>query len=302
MFRRDLSVCALAALFSASPAVAAPVSNAAVYSSGEYNISIAKIAVDNAGNVYAIGSQLVTVGSYIAKSVFVTKTDSTGATVYITRLGGKGEDIALGIGVDASGRVFGAGYTTSPDFPRLHAIQTERSTAGATGFVFALDPSGNLLWSTYFGGSGTPHGFVGSSVKALAVDAAGNVYIAGTSQLSNLLTTPGAYRSTGNFSTVTYNISNGFVAKLAPTGQLVFSTWLGGSLIDCNLQGCIYGGSRMDAGTAVAVDSAGDIFVAGYTDSSDFPVTPGAFHNATPEVFCPPNAFCPAMNVFYNAF
>ena len=111
MFRRDLSVCALAALFSASPAVAAPVSNAAVYSSGEYNISIAKIAVDNAGNVYAIGSQLVTVGSYIAKSVFVTKTDSTGATVYITRLGGKGEDIALGIGVDASGRVFGAGYT-----------------------------------------------------------------------------------------------------------------------------------------------------------------------------------------------
>src|SRR5665213_4106299 len=142
MSRRNLTVCALAALFSASPAVAAPVPNAAVYSGGEYNISIAKIAVDNAGNVYAIGSQLVTVGSYTAKSVFVTKTDATGATVYITRLGGKGEDIALGIGVDASGRVFGAGYTTSPDFPLLHAIQTERSTAGTTGFVFALDPSG----------------------------------------------------------------------------------------------------------------------------------------------------------------
>ena len=275
--------------------------NAAIYAGGEYNISIAKTAVDAVGNLYAIGSQLVTVGSYTAHSVFVTKIDPTGATVYITKLGGKGDDIALGIGLDASGRVFGGGYTTSPDFPLLHALQTETSSQGTTAFVFALDASGSLLWSTYFGGSGVPHGSTGSSVKAVAADAAGNCYIAGTSQLPNLLTTPGAYQTAGNFGTVTEQISNGFVAKFSPTGQLVYSTWLQGNLIDCNFQGCFYMSPRIDAGTAIAVESSGAAYVAGYTDSSDFPVTPGAFQTASPPL-CPAGAFCPYTLQFYSAF
>jgi uncharacterized protein (TIGR03437 family) len=287
---------------SLSCALAAPNLNAALYAGGEYNISIAKTTLDAAGNIYAIGSQLVTVGSYTAHTVFVTKIDPTGAPVYITRLGGKGDDIALGIGVDASGRVFGGGYTTSPDFPLLHALQTDPSTQGTTGFVFALDASGNLLWSTYFGGSGTPHGFTGSSVKGLAVDATGNAYVTGTSQLANLLTTPGAYQTTVNFNAVvTTQNSTGFVAKFNPTGQLVYSTWLGGNDIDCNSQECFYDDAKSDAGTAIAVDSTGAAYVAGYTDSTDFPVTPGAFQTTAPS-FCQPNTFCPAMNEFYNAF
>ena len=60
---------------------------AALYAGGEYNVSIAKTTVDAAGNLYAIGSQLVTIGSYTAHTIFVTKIDATGATVYITRLG-----------------------------------------------------------------------------------------------------------------------------------------------------------------------------------------------------------------------
>jgi len=287
---------------SVSCAIAAPNLNAAFYAGGEYNISIAKTTVDAAGNIYAIGSQLVNVGSYIAHTVFVTKIDATGAAVYITRLGGKGDDIALGIGVDATGRVFGGGYTTSPDFPLLHPLQTDPSAQGTTGFVFALDASGNLLWSTYFGGSGSPHGSTGSSVKALAVDAAGNAYITGTSQLANLLTTPGAYKTAVNFNAVvTRQNSTGFVAKFTSTGQLVYSTWLGGTAIDCNSQECFNDDAKIDAGTAIAIDSAGAAYVAGYTDSTDFPVTPGAFQTAAP-VLCTPNMFCTYLNEFYNAF
>ena len=201
---------------SVSPATSAAAANSVVYAGAEYNISIARTAVDAAGNVYAIGAQLVTVGTYTAHTVFVTKVDPTGATVYITRLSGKGDDIATGIGVDATGRVVGAGHTTSPDFPLLHAVQTETSSQGTTGFVFALDTSGVLAWSTYWAGSGAPHGFDGGSVKAIAVDASGSAYVTGTSELSNMVTTPGAFQQNGNFGTVTPQISNGFVTKFGP--------------------------------------------------------------------------------------
>ena len=274
---------------------------ASIYAGGEYNVSIAKTTVDPAGNIYAIGSQLVTVGSYTAHTVFVTKIDSTGATVFITRLGGKGDDIALGIGVDAQGRIFGGGYTTSPDFPLLNAIQTQPSSVGTTGFVFSLDTSGNLRWSSYFGGSGPARGFAGSSIKALVTDSAGNTYVTGTSQSPNLQVTAGAFQSSGQFVTVSQQISTGFVAKFAPSGQLVYSTWLGGSLIDCNVQGCFHNGPKIDAGTALAVDSAGSIYVAGYTNSTDFPVTPGAFQTTSPGM-CIPNSLCTLPSPFYNAF
>src|SRR5579872_1724722 len=200
-----------------------PIFSAAVYAGGEYNISIAKTTVDTEGNLDVIGSQLVTVGTYTAHTVFVTKIDPSGSTIYITRLGGKGDDIALGIGVDSSGRVFGGGYTTSPDFPLLHPLQTEISSVGTTGFVFALDSSGNLLWCTYFGGSGAPQGLTGSSVKAVAVDGTGDVYVTGTSQLSNLPVTAGAYQSSGHFGIIPSQASSGFVVKLNSAGQLVYS-------------------------------------------------------------------------------
>ena len=267
--------------------------NTVAYAGGEYNISIAKTVMDAAGNLYAIGAQLVTVGSYTAHTVFVTKVDAIGATVYITWLGGKGDDLATGIGVDASGRVCGAGYTTSPDFPLVHAVQTEVSSQGTTGFVFALDASGALSWSTYWGGSGEPHGSDGGSVQAIAVDSAGDSYVTGSSQLPSMPTTAGAFQRTGNFGTVASQISNGFVAKFSPSGQVVYSTWLEGSLIDCSSQVCFYNSPRIDAGTAIAVDSAGSAYVAGYSDSQDFPVTPGAFQTT---------CNCNGMFESYHAF
>lgn len=249
------------------------------YIGGTASISLAKIAANASGNVYAAGTELVALPGYTAHSVFVAKTDPNGATVYATRFGGKGDDLPAAIAVDATGHVFVAGATTSPDFPLLNPIQSQPSQAGATGFVFCLDASGQLLWSTYFGGvtSGKGTNLNGNSITALTVDSAGNVYIAGTSEDSDLPTTQGVFQPTSSFSTVTAQISNGFVAKLSPTGRLIYCTWLSGSLINCNSQVCAYDGQRIDSPTAIAVDGTGAAYITGYTDSSDFPTTTGVY-------------------------
>ena len=278
-----------------------------VYAGGTYPISIVKMAVDGAGNAYVIGNWLVTGAMYnpslplppaIALSdIVVSKIDPTGAVVYVTHLGGKGNDTALGIAVDASGNVYGVGFTTSQDFPLRHAVQTVPGSAD-TGFVFKLDSSGDLAWSTYFGGSGLDApGGSGSGVDAVAVDAAGNAYVTGISDQANLITTAGAFQTTAIVrSNVLGPARSAFVAKFGPAGALVYSTWLGGSAPNCvGGSGCV-GYARTDDGLAIAVDSGGNAYVAGTTNSTDFPVTPGAFQT---NCACPPhtaNAFVTKLN------
>ena len=94
---------------------------------------------------------------------------------------------------------------------------------------------------------------------AIAVDTAGNAYVTGYTTSTDFPTTAGAFQTTfggGN--------DDAFVTKLNPTGTaLVYSTYLGGT--------------GYDQGAAIAVDTAGNAYVTGYTDSTDFPTTAGAF-------------------------
>ncbi|HET9320299.1 MAG TPA: SBBP repeat-containing protein, partial [Bryobacteraceae bacterium] len=203
-----------------------------VYAGGDYPISIAKMAVDSAGNAYVIGNWLVTGAMYLPylplppaialSDIVVSKIDPSGAIAYVTHIGGKGNDTALGIAADSSGNVYGVGYTTSQDFPSRHAVQTMPGSP-STGFVFKLDSNGDLVWSTYFGGSGL--GLLGGSVNAVAVDGAGNAYVTGISDQANLMTTAGAFQTTaivrGN---VLGPASSAFVAKFSPLGTLEYST------------------------------------------------------------------------------
>ena len=278
-----------------------------VYAGGTYPMSIAKMVVDGAGNAYVIGNWLVTGAMYdpslplppaIALSdIVVSKIDPTGAIAYVTYIGGKGNDTALGIAVDSSGNVYGVGFTTSQDFPMRHPVQTVPGSAD-TGFVFKLDSAGDLAWSTYFGGSGLDApGGSGSSVNAVAVDAAGNAYVTGISDQPNLVTTAGAFQTTAIVrSNVLGPARSAFVAKFSPLGALVYSTWLGGSTPNCvGGSGCV-GYARTDDGLAIAVDSGGNAYVAGTTNSTDFPVTPGAFQT---NCGCPPhttNSFVTKLN------
>src|ERR1700722_3549837 len=108
----------------------------------------------------------------------------------------------------------------------------------------------SLAFSTYLGGSGN------DSSRAIAVDAAGNAYVAGLTESANFPVTTGAYDTTFT------GPQDGFVAKFNPSGGLVWATYLGGS----GYQGI----------QAIAVDGSGNVYVTGNTTSSGFPTTAGA--------------------------
>lgn len=176
------------------------------------------------------------------------------ALFYSTYLGGSVNDVAQAVAVDSSGNAYVTGNTSSVDFPIVNPIQSTLNTNGDV-FVSKLDPTGStLIYSTYLGGSRFDSGF------GIAVDSSGSAYVSGDTGSSNFPVTTGAFRTkTGGGTT------DVFLSKLDPTGsKLVYSTYLGGSSTDRLVEG-------------VAVDSAGEALVTGWTTSTNFPVTTGAF-------------------------
>ena len=121
-------------------------------------------------------------GSGKYNDVLVTKINSQGALVYSTLVGGSKDDIGLGIAVDSNGQAYVTGSTSSPDFPTHAAAQSVNHGTG-NAFVFALNAAGSgFVYSTYLGGSGVDAG------TAIAVDAAGNAYVAGATSSTNFPT------------------------------------------------------------------------------------------------------------------
>jgi hypothetical protein len=153
------------------------------------------IAVDADGNAYVTGEtqswDFPTVNPVQpwygggTVDVFVAKMNPSGsALVYATFLGRSGYDTGSGIAVDADGSAYVTGSTDSPDFPTANPIQSTGGGGTAMGvhgpyipsdaFVVKLNPKGGLLFSTYLGGSG------GDGGSGIAVDAAGNAYVTGS--------------------------------------------------------------------------------------------------------------------------
>jgi hypothetical protein len=257
------------------------------------NIGISAIAVDAAGNTYLTGTtyaggitttpgafQSQISGGYCSVSpfpiscvhAFVIKLDPTGAVVFATYLGGSKNDIANAIAVDAQGNIYVAG-SPSPDFPVTPGAAFT-NPSGAAGFVAKLNPSGSrLVYATFI---------PAFEVKALALDPNGNAYIAcGGPAFTPFPTTSGAFQVTphsGNPTTVV-------VAKLNPSGSaLIYATYLSGSGA---------GSQGGDSPESIAVDAAGNAFIAGSTRSTDFPVTPGAFQTTSPS---PRSVFLTKLN------
>jgi beta-propeller repeat-containing protein/ASPM-SPD-2-Hydin domain-containing protein/centrosomal CEP192-like protein len=171
---------------------------------------------------------------------------------YSTYLGGSSTDQGAGIAVDGSGDVYVTGFTQSADFPLLGTLPAPNNALqGSTdAFVTKLNPSGSaLLYSTYLGGTNVDEG------TGIAVDSAGNAYVTGFTQSTDFpLASP--LPSPNN---ALQGSADAFVTKLNPAGSaLVYSTYLGGS--------------GVDQGTGIAVDSSGNAYVTGFTESSNFPV------------------------------
>ncbi len=178
---------------------------------------------------------------------------------YSSYLGGSGPDQAASIAVDSANNVYVAGFTQSLDFPKVNQIpgacQVGCDSGNDDAFVTKIDPSGKtLVYSSYLGGSG------GDSASAIAVDSAGNVYLTGggnSSDFPRVNQIAGAcLGSCGHGSN-----NDAFVTKINAAGNaLVYSSVIGGS------------GDEDDGGFAgIAVDSAGNAYLTGNTNSTDFP-------------------------------
>jgi hypothetical protein len=172
--------------------------------------------------------------------------------------GGVVSDYGNAIAVDGSGNAYVTGYTDSTDYDVTPgAFQTTIQGGGWDVFVTKLNATGTaLVYSTYIGGSGGDYGY------GIAVDGSGNAYVTGLDYLHRLR----CY--TGGFPDDEWKAGDVFVTKLNATGTaLVYSTYIGGS--------------GDDYGYAIAVDGSGNAYVTGFTGSTDYDVTPGAFQTTT---------------------
>ena len=189
---------------------------------------------------------------------FLAKLSVGGHTlVFSTYLGGNCEEETYALALDRDGNAYLTGYVQTTNFPTTAgAFQTAHGGGTDDAFISKVNPTGRtLLYSTYLGGSGDEYGY------DIVVDDIGQAYVIGSTNSSNFPLTPASYQSTVR------GDGDIFLVKLHPKGgKLGYSTLLGGA--------------GYEEGEALALDAAGDLYVAGYTGSTDYPTTAGALRRA----------------------
>ncbi|MBZ5602940.1 MAG: hypothetical protein LAO79_11590 [Acidobacteriia bacterium] len=198
--------------------------------------SVNSIAVDAYGNAHIGG---VTTDNRAA----IVKLSADGSLIlYLKVFGGPGSGSAPRLAIDGAGNLIVASTTSSPDFPVTTGVVQSHLAGFANVALTKLDPAGNIVFSTFFGGSGS------DGVSSLQIDSAGSLYISGETTSLDFPTTPGTFAPQALVPTWG-DFPGGFLAKLAPDAtRIEFSTYLFSSS---------YGGSQIALGTA------GDIFLAG---------------------------------------
>lgn len=221
------------------------------------------IAVDAAGAAYVTGST----GSF-SSDVFVAKLSPGGdALVYAAFIAGSSFETGKSIGVDAAGNAHVVGDTGSSNFPTTAGAYDRTFGSFQDPFALKLAPDGGaLLWSTFLGGAGS-EGWVRGH---LGED--GSVYVSGSTSATTDIVPAGVpgYKRTIS------GTSDGFVQRLNPQGSgLLYATYVGGG--------------RAEAVTDVAFGAGGRMYMTGWTQSTDFPTTEGAFdrtHNGSTSSCC----------------
>ena len=166
---------------------------------------------------------------------------------YSTYLGGTGGDVAYGVTVDSAGEAYVTGVTASTNFPASSAGFQSTYAGDGDVFVTKFNSAGNgILFSTYLGGSGL------ETPAQILLDASKDIFLVGSTSSSNFPTTSAGFQPTygGN--------QDAFLTEMKPDGSaLIYSTYIGGT--------------GADFGTAVTLDTSGNAYVAGSTQSTDFP-------------------------------
>ena len=227
------------------------------------------LALDAAGNIYIAGSTFGNTfgddtfkptpgafqGTFGGKTdAWVAKLNSSGTKlIYATFLGGSGDEQAGGIAVDSAGNAYVTGSTTSKNFPVTAGVfqrecKLKNDGSCSSAFVTKLNAFGtHALYSSYLGGHGTQSG------QNIALNPSGNAFVVGQTDAKDFPTTAGTVQP------VPAGAADAFVTQFSSSGShLNYSTFLGGT--------------GADRGNAIALDSFGNAFVTGRTESANFPI------------------------------
>ncbi len=236
------------ALGSYNPALPLVVDPTIVYETtlnlGDFDAGL-DITIDAAGDAYVLGRVYD-----INNDVLVAKLSPDGTLLYATYLRGSKGDFGGGIALDASGDVYIAGSTDSADFPILNAMQSEKNGVTRDAFIAKLAAEdGSLLFSTYFGASRS------DEIHDITLNDAGEIYLVGYTESTDF---PTVNPIQAGLNLTQCFCEDTFVTKLSPDAMTVlYSTYLGGAF--------------EDYGESLALDDSDNIFIAGRTQSDDFP-------------------------------
>lgn len=209
------------------------------------------IATDPFGNVYMVGTtkspEILSYNGFqsgkgSSRDAYLVKFDSLGNRIWSTYYGGNDNDIALAVATDPIGNVYIAGSTKSSNNIGFGGFRNTLFSSGTEdAFLVKFDSAGNRIWGTYYGGAAYEGG------EGIAIDQAGNIYLAGTTGSST------GIASGGGFQDSLGGLNDGFLVKFDASGNRIWATYFGG--ID-------YEGIK-----GVATDPSGNIYMTGGTKS-----------------------------------
>ncbi len=222
-----------------------------------------KVVTDSVSNVYITGttasiSGITSSGTYQPSygggdaDAFLTKFDSSGQKQWSTYYGSSGNDTSYALAIDLMNNIYIAGRTTSTSgIVSPGAFQVAYGGGTFDAFLVKFNDLGQRQWATYYGGTDY------DAVYGLFANALGDIIITGcTGSTSNIAST-GAYQDTYGSN------DDAFLAEFDSTGQRLWATY--------------YGGTGLDVGIALAGDTSGNIYLAGYTASPTGIASPGAY-------------------------
>ncbi len=227
------------------------------YFGGSDNDFANSIAIDKDNNAYIVGvtdSRNLSVTNPLQSTIagdsdgFIVKVGASGNSInFATYLGGSNFDSITSVTVDNTNNIYVTGLTNSTDFTVVNPIQ--KNIAGSLdAFVSKLNPAGNnLIYSTYLGGT------IDEQANSIALDAMNNVYIMGVTTSTDFpVANPTQKSNAGG--------QDAFMTEINSAGNaLIFSTYLGGT--------------NNDTGLSLVVDTKGNVFMTGVTNSMDFPMS-----------------------------
>jgi uncharacterized protein YjdB len=218
--------------------------------SADYGYSI---ATSSLGDVYLAGRafssfNIATPGSHKATydgsfDAYLAKFTNAGVRQWGTYFGGTGAEDGQAVAVDDSGNVFLAGGSGSSSGIATPGGYQTVSGGSDEAFLTKFNSSGTQIWGTYFGGSG------GEAPSSLVIDGSNNIYMSGYTNSTSGIATGGAHQTTFGGSTM-----DAFLVKFSNSGAHLWGTY--------------YGGTSIDVGRSVSVDTAGFVYLAGETFST----------------------------------